>query len=153
MNAFSILTSAVGALAIGGIGWWLTHYLAKPIFEFSALRKEVRRILIFRANVAGPPGDGNRVEFFATYSEFRDLGAKLDALCETATPLVTMFFRFRCYDLRKARGALFGMANSLDSRDGSKAIFQHDLEQALNLPLRDSSERIQKMIDRLDSPN
>ena len=137
----------LATLALGAGGWFVTNYFAKDLLEFRRLKAQVHESLFFTANTKARGPDKQRYD--AAVDELRRLAAKLDALWASAGWFTKKVWAWRVFDLAEASRCLTGYSNSLESTDGSRAVFRHAAEKALKLPLTDSVETLKRIVDRL----
>ncbi len=121
----------LGTLALGAIGWWVTHWVANPIIEFHNLRRSIREELFFTEKV----GDISEIdELRETQAVLRRLAARMDAATVAISGPFRRYLKLRKFDLENAKEGLTGLSNTLRDQTGSKALFRHKVETALRLP-------------------
>jgi hypothetical protein len=118
---YSVL-GAIGSLVLGGIGWFLTSFYAKPYLDFRNLRGQVHEELVFTGNVA--PIKPNDPRYRQVADSLRRLGAKILTTNETDSRLLRWYLSRTGYDLALAGGGLIALANSLtDQHPAHRVIF------------------------------
>lgn len=128
----------VTTFAVGGIGWGATHFVGAPLLGLRQLRRKIHVALFFTANISHRETDPGRYD--QAVDELRRLAAELNALHHSATKVLKHYAGWMGYDLPRAVDGLTGLSNSLYDKEGRKAGFRFDVEDALDLP-RSYSER------------
>jgi hypothetical protein len=151
--------NAIVTIALGGVGWFATHFLANPLVSFIQIRREAHELLFYIANVY--TSDDPHVE--RASDNLRRSAAKISAL-EAAMPrFLRQTLSNLGYDLKKAAGGLVAYSNILDAVGSSDVaanqdemrchhetrIQRHCVEKALKLPLTDPEDRIARYIERI----
>jgi hypothetical protein len=138
----------IGTFLVGALGWWVTHWIARPILELEKTRQQTYELLRFYRHLSK---DWNAVKIGEAEDKLRSMAARTDAASVTASKLVRWYCRyFRGWDLAKAQSALHGLSNVCGTTRDEWIILLHDVEVALRFPLSDTPERIGRIVNRVD---
>jgi hypothetical protein len=134
--------NALGALALGGVGWLVTAFVGRPLRDFFDLRREVIHKSVLYDNVLAveresPNGTTEPIELseeeFERLQEaqnaFRDLASRMRAFALNEH-LAVWLVRWR-YDPWEASEALLRISNTLPKFGGSRANAKSILERVL----------------------
>jgi hypothetical protein len=126
------LTAMLGAIApflLGGLGWFVTSFFAKPYLNFRNLRSQVDEELIC--------ADDPRYRQVA--DSLRRLGVKVFATNKTESRVLRWYLSKARYDLVTAGGGLIGLSSSLvDQHPAHRVIYTDIIENGLKLLPRSS---------------
>jgi hypothetical protein len=126
-------------VALGGVGWFVTHWVANPLLAVNRLRTAVHEELYRTANV-GPSADLDELK--RAQAALRGLAAQLSAVNASALTPVRWSFSLLRLHIQLAVIALTAFSNSLLDREGHRALFKRRVEDALRLPRSDTDEYI-----------
>jgi hypothetical protein len=140
--AFLIHTAlpTVGTVALGVVGWIVTHFAAVPILDFYGIRRRIHEELFFTKNVA--PGFMPDEDVRKAIASIRRQAARLDALRVSLRAVPRAYLSWCRYNLVAASGGLIGISNSFGTSDGSLALHRHALQKSLKLPVEYTDEQI-----------
>lgn len=147
----SIFWSVLGTIAsflLGGVGWFVTNFFAKPYLDFRNLKSQVNEELTFTANVA--PIDAESPRYREVSDSLRRLEAKVLTTNNTESPLLRWVLSKQGYDLVNAGGGLVGLSNSLvEHHPGHRVIFTDRIQMGLKLPRESLPEYLSLMKDQI----
>lgn len=126
-----MLSSTILALLAGVLGWFATHFFARPLLKAYDYREKAHGLTFYTANVL--PDDGEKYK--DAVAELRRLAAQMGALSTVMPWYCWRILVYAHIDLGGAAGGLTGLSNSLGSTDGSKKVHRNQVEKALNFPL------------------
>ena len=79
--------SAIFAVLLGTVGWFVANFFARPFLDFLTLRSQVQEEILFTDNV-GPITVHRTADHERAADSLRRLGAKMEALdASVRTPL------------------------------------------------------------------
>jgi len=124
-----IFLNALGAIALGAVGWFTLEFLGRPIREFFNIRREIRRLMLVHWDDA--TGDNLSAADFAkllsslapTRQEFTTLAARLDSFDQAE--LASWIIRRLGFDIPKAAGCLRRVGVSSARREDRDANFRN----------------------------
>jgi hypothetical protein len=133
----TLILNALGAFALGAVGWFTLEFFGRPIREFFSIRREIKRLMLLYWSEDSPSSDVLETGDFQSFYEslepartgFSNLAAQVIAFHQ-AEWLASWFVKLLGFDLPKAGNTLrelrfFGVTN----HDSDKT-FQH-LDRAL----------------------
>jgi hypothetical protein len=132
-------------------GWFVASFFAKPFLDFLTLRGQVHEEIVFTGNI-GTMTAHHKESYDQAIGQLRRLGAKMQAMNVSATPVLRWFLFKSGYDLATAGKNLIGLSNALDDYD-SRALHVNKVQTALNLQRDYSDEDIQQVIERKRNPH
>jgi len=139
---------AIASFLLGGIGWFVASFFAKPLLDFLNLRNQVLEELIFTANV-----NDERMPLYASAREsLRRLGAKVLAINSTSYRPLRWFLSKCRYELGQngAGGSLIGLSNSLNLPVRHLQIDK--IEKGLRLPSTYIPEYLDMIKKEIEQP-
>ena len=139
--------SAIASVLLGGAGWLVTSFFAKPLLDFLQLRSQVHEEIIVTGNVG--PIVAHSPDFDKAMNALRRLGAKVQATNATGSIVLRLFLDKTGFDLRKAGGGLIGLSNSLANTDGSRALQINSVQVGLKLPRDYDDEMLRNIVRRI----
>ena len=135
--------SAVGALLLGGIGWFVTSFVGRPIRQFFDLRGEVIHRAVLYDNVTAamrqsPDGsvepleisEDERNRLREAQNAFRDLAARMRAFALNERFAVRVVESLG-YDPMEASAAVLGVSNTLYKYGSDRTAKKEALETVL----------------------
>ncbi len=138
-------------LFLGGVGWWITHFVAEPVKRIYDQRRQAQEELLSFGNV----GDAaSRKERTAASAAYRKTGAGLLASQLAAYPWVNWWFQMRRINLKEGGKAMMSLSTlMLEDPERKLApaqrIKRHHAEKALNLPLTLSDESLPQECEQM----
>jgi hypothetical protein len=138
-------------IVLGAIGWITLEFVARPIRNFFDVRREVGQQLVQFANVsarwksrhlepevreAGDLSEEEAGRLEAAQRTYRDLGARMKAFGETEHPATWLLKHAFRIDAVKARSAMLGLSNSVDSYGDNRAHYREAVRKALRIKHR-----------------
>jgi hypothetical protein len=143
-----IMLGTIATFLLGGLGWFVTSFFAKPYLDFRNLRSQVHEEIVFTANVA-PIGVENP-RYREVADSLRRLGAKVLTTNETESRLLRWYLSRTGYDLASAGGGLIGLANALVDPHPAHRVINTDLIQVgLRLKRTSTPEYLSLMKDEI----
>lgn len=136
-------------LIVGIAGWFVAHFVAKPLLELQRLRQEVSENLTRYANVE-PLSDllTERPRYDEAIAAFRTLGSKVYALQNSSVPPASWLLSL--FDLNLAASGLLGLSNEFGQPlDGQRAIRKHQVQKGLRLPRRLTDQQAETVKKKL----
>jgi len=121
-------STVVLPLIAGIVGWFATHFFARPLLKAYEYREKAHELIFYTANVL--PEDGDR--FQESVDELRRVAAQMDALLAVMPWYCRRLMVYLRIDLRRAASGLTGLSNSLGAKDGSKKVHRNHVEKDLN---------------------
>src|SRR5262245_54081976 len=140
----SSVLGAIGVFALGGVGWFLTSFFARPLMRFVELRGDVIYRMVLYDNLKAqfqehpngsiqqldPLPEEDKKRLAEAQDVFRELGARMRAFAFNE-PLSVRIVRMWYYPL-EASTALIGVSNTIDKYGGNRAEQKEKLEKALD---------------------
>ncbi len=130
------------SVLLGIIGWFLAGFFAKPLLNFLALRRKVHEEMILHLSNIDTMTRPLGLAYVEAVVSLRRLGAKVQAINDSASGLLRCFLSIRGYDLPGAGRGLIGLSNSLNRGDRLLAIHRNAIQMALKLPRDFNDEEI-----------
>ncbi len=138
-------------LFLGGVGWWITHFVAEPVKRIYDQRRQAQEELIAFGNV----GDAAlQKERSAASAAYRKTGAGLLASQLAAYPWVNWWFQTWCINLKEGGTAMLALSTLMledpERKPGpARLIRRHRAEKALKLPLTLSDESVRQACEQM----
>jgi hypothetical protein len=153
----------LATLALGGAGWFVASFFAKPLLDFLTLRSQVHEEILFTANV-GPITAHRTADHERAADSLRRLGARMKAMdASVRTPLAQAWLLslaqapLRCFlsslgfDLATAGDGLIGLSNALTAV--GRPLHVDKIEVALKLPRSSTDDYLQDVREQMREPH
>jgi hypothetical protein len=140
--------------ALGGAGWFVANFFAKPFSDFLTLRSQVQEEIIFTDNVGRMRAD--TADYEKAVDSLRRLGAKMQAMdvnlhtLSLAQAPLRWFLTLLGFDLAKAGHNLIGLSNALT--DDGRVLHVDKIEVALKLPRSSTDDYLQHVVEQKRKP-
>jgi len=144
----SAMWSAIASFLLGGIGWLVVSFFAKPLLDFLNLRSRVHEELIVTGNIREMAAD--TLPYEKAVESLRRLGAKVLATKDTESRLLRWYLSWAGYDLAKAGNNLIGLSNSLTIPD--HPLHTNSIEEGLQLPRTYIAEYLRTVVQQIQHP-
>jgi hypothetical protein len=143
-----------------GICSFLTlHGIINPVLEFFRLRKEIHEDLIDMANIWSVENTHDEQRARIAIDRIRRLSAQMTALDHSLNYFkIHIIARFIVcgalkMDIESAAKNLMIYHNDFMDRDGLRTKARHEIEKSLNLPLTDTSKRVELVLRMAETRN
>lgn len=140
----SISTFFIGALG-GAAFWWITHWIGDPILELEKGRRDTYALWHCYQHAAK---DWHEDKIAEIVDKLHTMAALLDAIRATSSVSRWYCEHVRGWNLSEAQAKLRSLTNAKMREE--RLILWHELQQALRLPLSDTTERIERIRNRID---
>ena len=96
--------ATVGTLLLGGLGWIVTSFIARPLLDFAELRRKVHEEIIYTGNISRMDlqDDERRNKFDEAVEKLRRLGAQMQAIHVASTYTVRRILAWLGFNVGRA---------------------------------------------------